>query len=451
MPIAKSVVFHALEFIRQSHRELGVSLIMAGAEATATKMILTNTFGFSHYNAIKDVRWVKQQMNDYLAVRGNNGDTPAVVQTPLKLLTREWILNDLEAMKTKYQDGATLLAKKNLDGVIKLFRESAEKSKSDPPLDADDRWPAGFMHPAKFEADVIGPIESIEKSFGQTKAIGTPYLKRVAKFLGTWSDDDHYDPQDCFLFLDNDTEESFTATLEKFCKDYKNNRVPYDITDDATAIQLMDVERVAGDDDDESLVPTERDMTLYALWLQDDQMQTEEPDEPRPTPVAPVVMVQPQPHPATVVMPPRVETRPRPVPPTLTPPPSRYVPRPKATQPNRPPMYYYRPPPTTTPQWQRPQQSDAPRMTTTTLGRIDQAYLDAKRAYDAIIEPEVQELAEKLVNEKLRPLFPTWSDERLMAYGRDQVRLSGNYKQFKSKLEWVQENYPGYVFFYNKG
>ena len=87
------------------------------------------------------------------------------------------------------------------------------------------------------------------------------------------------------------------------------------------------------------------------------------------------------------------------------------------------------------------------------IGLIDQAYLDAKRAYDAIIEQEVQELAVKIVNETLRPMFSYWSEERLLAYGRDQawdqMKLSGRDKPFMSKVEWVRENYPNDAMFFS--
>ena len=80
--LAKLLVFYAMEFVRLAARQLGVALVISGAEAVQTKAILTGGFGFTHYNRENALRWLRMAFEDYYTAklepeRGEGGGAAA--------------------------------------------------------------------------------------------------------------------------------------------------------------------------------------------------------------------------------------------------------------------------------------------------------------------------------------------------------------------------------------
>lgn len=257
-PISKILVFHALEFIRITARELGVVTVMSGAEANGTKAILVNTFGFTHYNCVNDTIWLQRHMSDFytqrVAMRTDSRPTPT---TPLHLLTRAVLKKSVEEFMRKYDLVGRAADMGGMTQALQALLVSLETSMvaqpEELPLPYDatvSGWPAEFMTPDEFnqlQSDLNFEVEEAPTKkkkkkkkkrkdeplpkmpyiyyVRQNEELGTRYLDRVRHLLHTGED-----AQDCFLFLPQDV--STTASVvsgggERISPDFEPNMAKF--------------------------------------------------------------------------------------------------------------------------------------------------------------------------------------------------------------------------------
>lgn len=120
--IAKMLLYCAIEFIVQSHKDLGVKMVMCYAFAAATKSILTGSFGFSHYDRTMEISWILNHLEelgyalDPLEQRR--------VATPEKFLSLKSIRQNIQ----KYLDNYYPPLEKDRSSEKKLSRTRAIKS-----------------------------------------------------------------------------------------------------------------------------------------------------------------------------------------------------------------------------------------------------------------------------------------------------------------------------------
>jgi hypothetical protein len=395
-PLSKVLVFYALEFIRVAHRALGVSLVMAGAEAAPTKAILAGTFGFAHFNLAKDLQWLQRRLQDFWLVRGHRAAGVVQSDTPLALLTRARLAAAVEGVREKVlvDDGTTKRYKYELvkegaqqalaaflDETARLLRESLKRDKSeDPDIGAkrtveDNAWPAdsGFWSTREFKTQLVDRLAEYRQAMDTDEELGQAYMTRVNTLLGTGIDN-----QDCFLWI-GDQNNAFDGKMLAFYDLYNNKHSAVDA--DSNSSNWVDEHDVAfvtrrehQDDTSVDQVPTERDAQLYALWLK-----LEADGDVINASMGSV---------------------------------------------------------------------DA------TLRRIDQEYLDAQRHYERDeVRPRVEAQARPFFD-LMRPNSPPdWSDERVMALARDSARLhleetGGLSLAFMGRRAWVAQHYPRWAHYY---
>ena len=418
-PLSKILVFYALEFIRLAHPVLGVTLLIAGAEAAPTKAILGGTFGFSHFNLQKDLQWLYRRLKDFWSVRRGRGAPTDKTDTPLALLTRLRLAQAVEGVREKVPDPAEdrdggqrykyELARLGhqdladfLDETARKLRESLKRQPAaDPDLARrrpdilDDMWPADaqFWTPQQFHAQLLVPLREYREAVAQDEELGQPYMKRVNTLLDTGDDN-----QDCFLWLGSGGGPGGGQFEKKMLDFYDLYRANKSASEDSNWVEDLEEWRDRRDSSSPSSsasggrdmnaaaptsgateMPTEQDMRLYALWLS--------------TPI-------PDPSEASA---------------------GPYGPEGGGL--------------------------DAQ------LRRIDQAYLDAQRAYARDVEDPLVQAQARAFFALMRPNSPKdWSDERVMALARSSARFDlaerGTLAAFVGRAEWVALHYPQWVRYY---
>ena len=305
--LAKLLVFYAMEFVRLAARQLGVALVISGAEAVQTKAILTGGFGFTHYNRENALRWLRMAFEDYYTAklepeRGEGGGGGGKKRyawhgTVEKLLTPAYLVAQLEEYRAQYlvdPPDQAARDRNTLRGIAQGVADMAAQYRqlAEAPNGADLMRRAVKGTVSRLYEYWVAMQEMIEKRAAARKE-GTlsevGYLERVREFLGTGCD-----TQDTFLFI-GERDERFSRLMAEFGEALRADRLPAggllveerrvprreqpavvviisssDEEDGRVATQLSqtcvgggaDVEMV-----DALFEPTEEEMALYEAWV----------------------------------------------------------------------------------------------------------------------------------------------------------------------------------------
>lgn len=177
---------YVMEFVANSHRTLGVSLVIADSLAAATKSELVK-LRFSHYNVVTALQWLNLALIDY--VKKLDGVENPDYQTPEKLLTLQGIYGLIEGFCSVYTNGT-------------VKKESAWVQKANKKLDPiKDDWKQWIERPpeTKFlRRNVRKRIETIAKLVKEIENSQAfeAYDRRVKHLL------DSEDTEDTLFFID---------------------------------------------------------------------------------------------------------------------------------------------------------------------------------------------------------------------------------------------------------
>jgi hypothetical protein len=219
--VAKLLVFHALLFILRAHRQLGVTLVISGAEAVQTKVILTS-FAFGHYNRENDLEWLIFAFQDFHTTILGGKKYPAR-GTVVKLLDVEDLLRRLREYGEKYLANPPEEAeeeKRQIRGIKESF-------------DAVQRIMRQVLGAPNVESLLKGKIEeTVDALFKAWKTLGEIAVKQDGGDGGgsyqggirRWLDTG-VDTQDTFLFL-GQLNLPFENAVATFAKAFLSDDLP---------------------------------------------------------------------------------------------------------------------------------------------------------------------------------------------------------------------------------
>jgi len=280
--VAKALFYYAIEFIRNAHETLGVTLLSAGSEAAATKAILTR-FGYTHYNRVNTLKWLVMAFEDYYTQESDKYPLDMVVSyvkhgTPETLLTLERLIKELNQFHSTYlldpygpQDIVGRIRNK-----IVLFGAQYKQYME---------TMASLEDETAFDNANIKLLEALPSTIAKLRAYGAEidppgpdgsiltrgYMADVRRFLGTGFDD-----HDTFLYIGNvEGQQRMNASTQPFLEEYLKGSLGRLSSDDGELDgRQVSVVKSAGeesllimDEEDERYEPEVEDLTLYDHWL----------------------------------------------------------------------------------------------------------------------------------------------------------------------------------------
>jgi hypothetical protein len=203
--LAKILLFYVNEFIRQTFGELGVSLVVADSEASATAYLLTSLYGFTFFSRFKDLKWIETEVDIYkekIMNRTRRKRTPEINQE----IRDNYFKRALEPMKSyrsKYQNLPSIFKDVDPDfysNVEQLHDAMIEIGKKQ-------------FNTKKDKQNLLSEVDKLLDKMRQTKNViykeeykenepdttDSFYSRQINVYL------DHYiaDDQDTFLYLKN--------------------------------------------------------------------------------------------------------------------------------------------------------------------------------------------------------------------------------------------------------
>ncbi len=260
----RAMMFHTVEFVRQSHRALGLSIMIADSQAAATKTVLAS-LGFEHYNAVTSLTWLLIALEDFVATLAKKKTR---LRTPPKYLK----------LATKSDDNEE-------DSIVSLMDEFLRV------------YDVEKVRMIREQLNQYRPGEKSEQKLREKLPDQVRELKKVRKLLEK-SDEyeqlnsdirlilDSVDTDDTFLFLDKSLSDGdLFAASDRFAEQFRQapqQPVPQAELEDRRSFSPVKSpqKRPVSDAEEVSV----QDLALYDQWALYDK-----PDVPLPTSVGPMV------------------------------------------------------------------------------------------------------------------------------------------------------------------
>lgn len=280
--LSKVMIFCALEFIRISHKELGVTMVMAYSLAIQTKQILVGTFGFNHYNKIQDFSWIHGAFDEYLISMSPDEGT-LVLDTLPRFLSFSETIKSLKKFQESYfpfQSKPGVAYKNiitqiqsiisNIEGIIRNYEVyDVVKGRS--------KLPSSKSKGREIDWKIL---KDINLEFSQLVTYMTKYMSKNEKLLS--------ERMKKFIGEGNDTDDTLLTLSEKFYQTMNTFYTQMTSAPVASSHSIMEIPKVSErfeninilpvvykkDPIQEKLIvmkekqqsdPTEEDMAIYQI------------------------------------------------------------------------------------------------------------------------------------------------------------------------------------------